>query len=223
MFCSSLRKRPEWSTVPASLLSSTQPKWQEKTLETYDLAIPLPRRGQRDQMEYFRLILLSSSDVQPPAPAMARIERLYHSSGGRHVGLIFLLNEKSPKGNGTIDFMNLQASVLANFEMQILPLFGIELLLKTLMGFQQQLVYCREASDQAKKLKSVTALLPYCSTNPPIPEHLRNVLSDVCHSITGLAQAATTQEGQEGLRQWLPETGEAEDIIGFWEQEFVVD
>ncbi|PMD39886.1 hypothetical protein L207DRAFT_512850, partial [Hyaloscypha variabilis F] len=153
---------------------------------------------------------------------MARIERLYHSSGGRHVGLIFLLNEKSPKNNGTVDFMNLQASVLANFEMQILPLFGAELLLKTLMSFQQQLVYSREALDQTQKLKSVTALLPYCSTNPPIPEHLRNVLSDVCHSIPGLAQAATTREGQEGLRQWLPETGEAEDIIGFWEQEFVV-
>jgi hypothetical protein len=114
-------------------------------------------------------------------------------------------------------------SVLANFEMQILPLFGAELLLKTLMSFQQQLVYSREALDQTQKLKSVTALLPYCSTNPPIPEHLRNVLSDVCHSIPGLAQAATTREGQEGLRQWLPETGEAEDIIGFWEQEFVVD
>jgi len=107
--------------------------------------------------------------------------------------------------------------------MQILPLFGIDVLLKTLFGFQQQLVYSREALDQAQKPKSVTALLPYCSTNPPIPEHLRNVLSDVCHSIPSLAQAATTQEGQAGLRQWLPETGEAEDIIGFWEQEFVVD
>ena len=114
-------------------------------------------------------------------------------------------------------------SVLSNFEIQIFPLFGVELLLKTLLDFQQQLVRSRGALDQAQKLKSVTALLPYCSTNPPIPEHPRNVLSDICQSIPGLAQAATTQEGQEGLRRWLPETGEAEDIIGFWEQEFVVD
>ena len=68
----------------------------------------MPRPGQPDQKEYIQLILLSSSDLQPLAPAMARIERLYHSSGGRHVGVIFLLNEKSPKSNGIIDFMNLQ-------------------------------------------------------------------------------------------------------------------
>jgi hypothetical protein len=79
------------------------------TLETHDLAIPLPRRGQRDQIEYFRVVLLSSLELQPLTTAMARIERLYHSSGGRHVGVVFLLNEKSPKGNGTIDYMSLQA------------------------------------------------------------------------------------------------------------------
>ena len=115
------------------------------------------------------------------------------------------------------------SSLFPNFEMQVLPLSGVDMLLKTLIGFQQQLVYTREAVDLAAKFNPATALLPYCSTNPPIPEHLRNILSDVCHSIPGLAQAATTQDGQEGLRHWLPETGEAEDIIGFWEQEFVVD
>ena len=107
--------------------------------------------------------------------------------------------------------------------MQCLPLFRVDILLKTLLAFQQQLVRTRQATHPALKLNPVTALLPYCSTNPPIPEHLRNILSDVCRSIPNLAQAATTQDGQQGLRQWLPETGEAEDIIGFWEQEFVVD
>ena len=60
-------------------------------------------------MEFFRMILLSSSDLQPLATAMARIERLYHSSGGRYVGVVFLLNEKSPKSDGTMDFMTIQA------------------------------------------------------------------------------------------------------------------
>ncbi|PMD24925.1 hypothetical protein NA56DRAFT_668815 [Hyaloscypha hepaticicola] len=223
MFCSSLRNRPEWSTAPATLLSAGQPRWQEKTLETQDLAIPLPRRGQREQPEYFRMILLSSSDLQPQGTEMARIERLYHSNGGRHVGVIFLLNEKSPKGNGTIEFMNLQARLLPNFEMQILPLFRVDQLLPTLFGFQRELVNAREATVSAPKPKAVNALLPYCSTNPPIPEHLRNILSDVCPGISGLAHAATTEDGQQMLRHWLPETGEAEDIIGFWEQEFYLD
>jgi hypothetical protein len=107
--------------------------------------------------------------------------------------------------------------------MQILPLFRVDLLLPTLFGFQRELVNTREAAVSAPKHKAVNALLPYWSTNPPIPEHLRNVLSDVCPGIPGLAQAATTEDGQQMLRHWLPETGEAEDIIGFWEQEFYLD
>jgi hypothetical protein len=107
--------------------------------------------------------------------------------------------------------------------MQILPLFGVDLLLPTLFGFQRELVNTREAAVSAPKPKAVNALLPYCSTNPPIPEHLRNILSDVCPGIPSLAQAATTEDGQQMLRHWLPETGEAEDIIGFWEQEFYLD
>lgn len=67
-------------------------------------------------------------------------------------------------------------------------------------------------------------LLPYCSTNPPIPEHARNVVSDLCRSIPDVSRLATTQEGQTALRQWLSDApAVAEDIIGFWAQEFIVD
>jgi len=43
---------------------------------------------------------------------MARIERLYHLTGGRQVGIIFLLQEKSPNGSGTIPYMNLQCRLV---------------------------------------------------------------------------------------------------------------
>jgi len=50
------------------------------------------------------------------------------------------------------------------------------------------------------------------------------MLTDICHSIPELAQAASTQDGQEVLRQWIPEPSKAaNDIIGFWEQEYIVD
>jgi hypothetical protein len=107
--------------------------------------------------------------------------------------------------------------------MPILPLFEIGILPKTLLTFQQQLVTTRKASASAPQINPLTSLLAYCSTNPPIPEPVRNVLSDVCKSIPLLAQAATMKDGQEMLRHWLPCTEEAEDIMGFWEQEFVVD
>jgi hypothetical protein len=139
-----------------------------------------------------------------------------------------LLNSRNSKqgslGRLVVKYYKLTYSrLLPNFEMQILPLFGIDLLLPTLFAFQREMVQTREATVSAPKPKAITALLPYCSTNPPIPEHLRNILSDVCPGISGLAQAATTEDGQQILRHWLPETGEAEDIIGFWEQEFYLD
>jgi len=80
--------------------------FSEQTLETHDIAIPIP---QGDQKEFFRILLLSSSDLQHPASSTDRIQRLYHQTGGRHVGIVFLLNETTQSGNGTVSLMNLQA------------------------------------------------------------------------------------------------------------------
>ena len=123
MFCASLRKREEWAPVPSTLLSQQRPKWKgtmvnavvrshgshspEQELETHDLAIPLPQR-QKEPKDVFRLLLLSSVDIQPPEKSLARIERLYQA-GGKNVGIIFLLHEKESKHGGTGAFMRLQA------------------------------------------------------------------------------------------------------------------
>lgn len=56
----------------------------------------------------FNILLLSPSDLQPPANAIARVERLYHKNGGKNVGVMFLLQEKSPQANGTPALMELQ-------------------------------------------------------------------------------------------------------------------
>lgn len=59
-----------------------------------------------------------------------------------------------------------------------------------------------------------------------MPEHTRNILSDICHSIPELAQAATTKDGQEGLRSWIEQPGQPDqtgNLVAFWEQEYVVD
>ena len=69
----------------------------------------LPRLRPEDEKDWFRLLLLSSVDLKSPTTSMARIERLYHQNGGKHVGIVFLLNEKSPSRNGTIALMELQA------------------------------------------------------------------------------------------------------------------
>ncbi len=114
-------------------------------------------------------------------------------------------------------------SLLSKIEMPILPFSSLSSLPTTLFNFQRQLVATR-STGTALRVNAVTDLLPFCTTNPPMSEHSRNILSDVCNNIPSLAQAATTREGQEGLKQWLEDAhGAADDVIAFWEQEFIVD
>lgn len=94
----------------------------------------------------------------------------------------------------------------------------------TLSAFQRQLFLSRSTAALSQQVNPAVSLLPYCS-NSRLPEHAHNVLSDLCHSIPDLAQAATTRDGQMGLRQWFSDSMPqvAEDLIAFWEQEFIVD
>lgn len=194
----------------------------ESNLESHDLGIPVPLPSDKHHM--FNIFLLSGHDMQPPMNAVARVERLYHKTGGRDLGVIFLLQENPPHGNGTTAFMELQMK-LCNFDIPVMPLTTLTNLQSTLSSFQRQLFNSRAAEASIPQSNPVVALLPYCSNNP-LPEHARNVLSDLVHSIPDLAQAATTRDGQAALRQWfssdsMPQV--AEDVIAFWEQEFVVD
>lgn len=154
---------------------------------------------------------------------MARIERLYHLTGGSRIGIVFLLRDNGSQDDGTRTFMTLQLSLLSALEMPIIPISSASVLQQSVSSFQQQLVQTRHTPRP--QVYPSTALLPYCSVNGLIPEHTRNVLSDICHSIPELAQAATTQEGQVVLRQWLGEPSPAvvEHIIAFWKQEYIVD
>lgn len=210
----------------------------ETSLETHDIAVPVPNTAGLQEQQFFRLILISSSDLVPLAAAMPRIERLYHQQGGRNCGILFLLQEKSPKDNGIMAFMGLQArygspyegntlkltrmlSIPSNLEMPVLPLANLQSLLNTLFAFQRQLL--RPAGSVARP-NAQTALLPYCSTNPPMPEHARNVLGDICPSIPDLARAATTQDGQRGIQNYLSTSaGVADNVVGFWQEEFFVE
>jgi hypothetical protein len=124
MFCSTLRKRKDWASIPSVLLKEKLPKWQgsarlhpqiailqadcvlEKSLETHDMAIPVPRVDQNHQ-EYFRILLLSSSDLDPSEAVVRRVERLYHQTGGRNVGIIFLL-QTIGRSNDTAAYLTLQ-------------------------------------------------------------------------------------------------------------------
>lgn len=80
----------------------------EHNLETHDLALPLPQRSSQAQQEWFRLLLLSPSDIEPASAHIARVERLYHQTGGLNIGIVFLLCDDGSPVNGTYALMNLQ-------------------------------------------------------------------------------------------------------------------
>jgi hypothetical protein len=112
---------------------------------------------------------------------------------------------------------------MSTYEIPIMPLHSVSSLQSTLLAFQKQIVQTQK-STLSLRIDPVNKLLPFCSLGGPIPEHARNVLSDICHSIPELAQAASTPDGQEGLKQWITDPPQlAGDIVGFWEHEYIVD
>ena len=117
----------------------------------------------------------------------------------------------------------MQSSLINPFNMPVIPLYSFDSLRATLFAFQRQLIQSR--STRPPQVNVMTALLPYCSNGPPIPEHARTVLSNICRSIPEIAQAATTPDGREGLRRYLsdPNPAVAEDIIHFWKEEIIFD
>jgi hypothetical protein len=185
------------------------------------------------------LLLLSPSDLSDPAAAFPRIERLYHQSGGRYVGTIFLLHEKATGNNGTIGYMNLQAryggfnpcteslltatSVFGAFDIPILPIYSIASFQKTVDSFRRQ-ISGSTRPDQTSSGKPAALLLPYCTLCPPIQEYARNILGEEYHTLAEIAQAATTTDGQVAMRALLSDQSNshsvAEEVIDFWAQEY---
>jgi len=106
--------------------------------------------------------------------------------------------------------------------MPIIPLSSLSSFQATLFAFQRQLVQHRPSAPMRNP---TTAILPYCTVNPPLPEHSVNVLSDICQGFRDLAMAATTSEGQIEIKKWLsdPATEKADLAIDFWLQEYIHD
>ncbi|KAI6250424.1 hypothetical protein HI914_01658 [Erysiphe necator] len=223
MFCSSLRGRIEWNKVPATLLAMEFPKWRERVLDTYDMALPINMQiGSSGSTEFFHFLLLSSFDLKDSDKVSTRTQRLFYSQGGKNIGIIFLLNEQGQEENGPKALMTLQNSILSDLEMPVLLLFGVDSLEATIQVFQEQFRQSSRSSSQ-KDISAIT-LLPFCSIHPPIPKYAINLLIDICLNISSLLELVTTREGIEKLTIVLSGfPGLAQDIISFWHNDYVAD
>ncbi|TGO62703.1 hypothetical protein BOTNAR_0110g00150 [Botryotinia narcissicola] len=195
------------------------PKWKEATLNTHDVSLPM--QSKTGEQEFFRFLLLSSIDMQTIVDLSARVERLYHQTGGRNVGVIFLLREEGSNDNGLEEFMDLQISLMPAFKMPILPLISVPQILSIVQPFQRQLCIV----PSSKRVDSQYELLPFSHVGNTMTEHTRNILSDICHSVPELARTASTTDGQKQLREWLsePNSESAQDVIDFWKREYLLE
>ena len=67
-------------------------------------------KASNGQPENHLLLLLSAKDLESESISTKRVERLHMQGNGKHVGVIFLLQERNDNDTrrGTIAFMNLQ-------------------------------------------------------------------------------------------------------------------
>ncbi|ELR05039.1 hypothetical protein GMDG_01610 [Pseudogymnoascus destructans 20631-21] len=70
---------------------------------------------------------------------------------------------------------------------------------------------------------SPVTILSHCSARGQLQEHTKNVLSDMFHGFSELAVAATAADGQNAIKEYVPDKGQAEQAIEFWLCEYVVE
>lgn len=101
--------------------------------------------------------------------------------------------------------------------MPVIPVYSLATLRDTVAGFQQTLVTSR-ATTMRMPACPPDAILPYCTTQPLLPDSVCEILRGTCHSISDLARAATTADGRQALADLLQQArcGTAQQIMDFW-------
>ncbi|KAK1955908.1 hypothetical protein LY78DRAFT_707935 [Colletotrichum sublineola] len=198
MFCSSLRKRPEW--IPAiPLLAGSTLRLQESRLSTHDLALPLPQ--QQQQGRFLRLVLLSPKDVGAAATE-ERLERLFNLDGGRDAAVIFLLDQEGQRTNPTEAFMTLQINILNKLEIPLIPLTSVGTLSTILANFQL-VPAAAKPIDSSAQATSLSLLQHMSSGIDPLSEHAANLLSELGRSPREVSILAVTDHGRARILDLL--------------------
>ncbi|KAK2060528.1 hypothetical protein LY76DRAFT_509826 [Colletotrichum caudatum] len=230
MFCSSLRKRPEW-TPAIPLLTGSTPRLQgrrnaeptssswshaltratESNLSTHDIAIPLPQQGR-----FFRLVLLSPKDVGTAATE-ERLERLFNLDGGRDAAVVFLLDQQEQGTSPTEAFMTLQINILNKLELPLIPLTSVAALPSTLANLQT-VPAATHPTDSPVQCGPISLLKHMSSGSDPLSEHAANLLGELGRSPREVAVLAVTNQGRARILDLLG-PAEGTRVLSFLAQE----
>ncbi|UNI15157.1 hypothetical protein JDV02_001720 [Purpureocillium takamizusanense] len=200
------------------------------TLESHDVAFPLPARSEGRSATTFRILLLSSSQANTP-DARARIDRLSMLDGEGKAAVILLLEEP----DGMDSFMELQMWMLdTEGTVSIIPVASAAELPSCLDSLRRQ---CDGAAPDAVTAAAATTT----TTTTPTAQHelLRtrellshcysgggggggrlttsetNVLSDICTGFADLARHAYDPASRRKLADYLGDA-QAAKVISFF-------
>ncbi|KAK2042605.1 hypothetical protein LZ31DRAFT_469995 [Colletotrichum somersetense] len=231
MFCSSLRKRPEWTPAIPLLTGSTprlQGRWNakppssswshpltrttESNLSTHDIAFPLPQQ----QGRFFRLVLLSPKDVGTAATE-ERLERLFNLDGGRDAAVVFSLHQQEQGTSPTEAFMTLQINILNKLELPLIPLTSVAALPSTLANLQT-VPAATQPTDSPVQCGALSLLKHMSSGSDPLSEHAANLLSELGRSPREVAVLAVMNQGRARILDLLG-PAEGTRVLSFLAQE----
>jgi len=230
MFCTSLRKRSELRKLVNELTESTEPHFKESNLKTFDLALGVPTRsGSNETIRTLQVLVLtpSSLDDNAKASTMARIEH-FAALGADSSAVAFVLSTFAHPTfdfvNGLRAFLTLQLMISEHpnaSPVTILPVTSPSTFISDLSSYAgtlHQYLYLNLSGCSAR-----TSLLPHMTSSAPshpLSEHNTNILSDICHSISDVAELADSEQGQFSLEEWLEEAGR--DVTVFWQKELAL-
>ncbi|KAI0539716.1 hypothetical protein GGR58DRAFT_219938 [Xylaria digitata] len=214
LICTSLRKRLDWASLPASLLRSNSScgSWNETQLNTHDIAIPIPTQ------RVFRAICMSPRDVASDS-TLNRIERLYNLNAGQDSGIIFLLKHHDEQQCAVSALMTLQLQLVGKWALPIIPVESIAAVPASLVTIHRQLA---STASGRKAPNPAIHLLPLCSSREPLAEHTVNVLTDTTSGFRDLLdKLLSSSEFESEIANLLEE--DADKLRGFWTDDHPVD
>ncbi|KAL0939289.1 uncharacterized protein CTRU02_205899 [Colletotrichum truncatum] len=182
MWCTNLRKRPEWAPAIRAFPDSAV-RLKEGRLESHDVAIATSKPGRM-----LRLLLISLGDLGIKA-TIERLDRLSRLQGGQDVAIVFLDDSAGRQKMPMEAFMKLQIMIFDKSELPVIPLHSAFDLTTTLQALQPP-------NPMTQLAASPASLLQHMAGSGPLSKPVADLLSELGRSPSEVAALASTEEGR---------------------------
>jgi hypothetical protein len=188
-------------------------------LHTHDIAISVGNSTHR-------ILILTESSVSPisKAPTLSRVQHFEALTGGTDSFIFFVPSTPSAGRALTCQhvlqaFQDLQFFLLSHsILIPVLYVSAPEALPSALKCLTMGRTRCTEPAPPP----AVTAVLPYCTVEPPMSQEALTILSDLYPNMRSLAGLQSEENTMRMMAAGMSEA-EAEDCLAFWKEEFLAE